>query len=167
MIALRFELDNVLDALIGDFGLTGNAEKVYDDAGGVKADALFDGIINHPAEKRAWQILAIDVRDIGAQNERGLGANGNRLEIMRLTDRELDGIRGCVHECLYRCTEIFDTLKKNRFVKKAVIHSDIETAASTRVKKTIKTVFFHWTVSVQETGNLAQIKKSEIFVAAL
>jgi uncharacterized protein (TIGR00645 family) len=142
-VALGFELQDVLDALIGDLGLAGDAEEIYHDARCIEADRLFHGVFDHPAKKRTRQLLAVNVGDIRAEHECGFRADGKRLEIVRLSDRELDGIGRRMHERLHCFAEILDALQKSGFIEKAVVDGNVEAAPGGGIEESIETIFFH------------------------
>ncbi len=97
-VAFGFEQGDVLNALVGDLRLVGDLEEVDDDAGGVEAQGLLDGALDHAAEEGAREIFAIDVGHIGAQGEGGFGAARKVLEEGRLTDGELNYVRAGIDE---------------------------------------------------------------------
>ena len=53
---------------------------------------LLDRIGDHRAEEMARQRLAVDVRHVGAQHERGLVLAWQRLKMSRLANGQLDGV---------------------------------------------------------------------------
>ena len=71
------------------------------------------------AEEMARQCLAVDVRHVGAQHERGLVLAWQRLQMSRLADGELDGIRRAARRWFARRADMssmparkLDSLKK-------------------------------------------------------
>ena len=142
-VALGLDFQNVLDALVGDFGLLGNAEEIDDDASGVETKCLLDGLLDHAAEERAGKPGAINIRDIGAQDKGGLFPAGQGLEIVRLADGKLDGVRRGGDEDVDALLEVFDALEEIALVEEAVVHRDIETAVGFGVKQAVQTVTFH------------------------
>jgi hypothetical protein len=68
VVALRFEAEDVLHALVGDLGLIRDAKQVHDHARGVEPHGLKHGLVNYPREERARELRAIDVGDIGAED---------------------------------------------------------------------------------------------------
>ena len=69
-VALRFEAQNILDALVGDLGLLRDAEQVHDHARGVQTQRLFDRRLDHATEQGAGQHGAVNIRHVGAQHQR-------------------------------------------------------------------------------------------------
>jgi hypothetical protein len=132
-----------LDALIGHFGLFRNAKEIHDDASGVESQRLFNWLLNHATKQCARKLCAVNVGDIGAQNERGFFFSGQRLQTMRLADSELDCVRRSFDECANGSFKIFNPLEKTAFVKKSVIDGDIKTAIGLGVKETVQSVKFH------------------------
>ena len=143
VIAERFEDADVLDALVGDLGLFRNAKKIHDDAGGIEAHALEHGVGDGAGEERARELGAVDVGDIGAQDEGGLAADGKLLEMRRLPDGELDGVRRGGGDRGDGGGEILDPGEKRRLIEEAVIEGDIEAAAGLGIEETIEAGGFH------------------------
>src|SRR5690606_41233127 len=50
-VALRFQAQDILDALVGDLGLLGDLEEIDDDAGGVEAQRLHHRFLDDPREQ--------------------------------------------------------------------------------------------------------------------
>jgi uncharacterized protein (TIGR00645 family) len=142
-IALGFELQDVLDALIGDLGFAGNPEEIHNHARRIETDRLLHGVLDHSAKERARQFFAVDVGDIRAEYKRGFWTDGKGLQVMRLTDRELNRIGGRMHECLYCFTEVFDALQECGFVEEAVVDRDVEAALGGGIEESVETIFFH------------------------
>ena len=142
-IAVGFDLENVLDALIRHLGLAGDAEEIHHDAGRVEAQGLLDRVFNHAAEESAGQLLAIDIGHVGAEHERGLLPAGDRLQKRGLAHGELDRVGGGFDQRGHGLVEAFDAGEEAVFVEKAVIDGDVETAVGLGVEETIETVCFH------------------------
>ena len=68
---------------------------------------------------------------------------GQGLEVMRLADGELDGVRRGGDEDVDALLEIFDALEEIALVEEAVVHGDIEAAVGFGVKQAVQTVAFH------------------------
>ena len=129
--------------MVGDFRLLGNAEEIHDDAACIEAELLFDRLIDHAAEKRAREGAAVNVGDVGAEDERGLFFAGERLEVMRLADGELNGIGRGLNESADGFLEILDALEEAAFVEKSVVDRDIEAAVGLGIEQTIEAILFH------------------------
>src|SRR5687768_9276920 len=142
-VAFGFDFKNVQDALVGDFGLLGNAEEIHDHATRVEAQSLFDGLIDHAAEKSAREGGAVNVGNIGAEDERGFFFAGEGLEVVRLADGELNGVGRGLHEGFDRFFEILDALQEAAFVEKSVVHGDIKAAVGLGIEQTIEAILFH------------------------
>jgi hypothetical protein len=142
-VALGFDLEDVQDALVGHFGLLGNAKEIHYDATRIEAHGLFDGLIDHAAEKSARESGAVNVGYIGAENERGFFFAEQRLEVMRLADGELNGVGCGLHKDFDRLFEIFDALQEAAFVEKSVVDRDIKAAIGLGIEQTIEAVLFH------------------------
>ena len=125
-VAVRFDPEDVLDALVRDLGLAGDAEEVHDHAGRIEPQPLLDGRLDHAAEERARELRAIDVGDVGAEHERGLLAARDGLEIVRLPDGELDGIGRGGHDRPHRLLHVLDALEEAALVEETVVDGDVE-----------------------------------------
>ncbi len=99
-IAFRLDAQNVENALVGYFGLLGYAEKIDDDAGGIKAQGLLDRLFDHAAEESSRERCAINVGDVGAKDQSGFLFAGKRLEVVSLADGELNGVGRRLNEGL-------------------------------------------------------------------
>ena len=99
---------------------------------------MFDGVADHSAEQRARQILAIDVGDIRAEDERRLVFAGNRLQQLCLADGELDGIRRRLDQRAHALVEVFDPGEETAFIEKSMVDGDIETAFGFGVEESIE-----------------------------
>ncbi len=141
--ALRFDLEDVFDALVGDFRLAGDAEKIHYHAGRIEAHGLLGRIADHTAEERARQLGAVDIGHVGAQHERGLFLAGNALEQFRLADGKLDRIRCRFDEGTHTILEIFDALQKAALVEKAVVDGHVEAAVGLGIEETVEAKGFH------------------------
>ena len=75
---------DVLHALVGERVLAGDADEARDDARGIEPHGLLDGVAERAAEKCGRQHGAVDIGDIGAQEEGRFGLAGVR-EIGPLT----------------------------------------------------------------------------------
>src|SRR5690606_28302170 len=143
VVADRLKCKYVLNTLVGDLGLVGDAEEVHDDAGGVEAERLHDGIGDDAGKQRPRELVAIDVGDVGAQDEGGFGADGQHLEMRGLPDGELDGVGRGGDQRLDGFGQVFDAGEKGRFVEEAVVDGDVEAAAGLRVEETVEAGGFH------------------------
>lgn len=142
-IAFGFDAKDVLDALIGDLGFAGDAEQIDDDTGGIEAESLFDGGLDDAAEEGARELGAVDVCNIGAQDEGRLVLPGDRLKIVGLTDGELDGIGSGGDDGADGLVEVFDSGEEAALVEEAVVDGDIKAALGTRIEQAVETVLFH------------------------
>jgi len=100
-------------------------------------------LLDHPAEKRPRQNGAVDVRDIGPKDQRGLFPAGQRLQIVSLADSQLNRIRRGLNERFDRSAEILDALEETAFIKKTVIHRDIKATVGSGIEKAVQPVLFH------------------------
>src|SRR3989449_478391 len=141
-VAVGFDPQNVLDALVGDFGLVGDAEEIHDHAGGVKTQRLFDRRLDHATEERARQGGAVNVGHIGAQYQSRSFFAWQRLEKVRLADGQLNGVRSGGNERLDGFLQIFDALQKSAFVEKPVVDGDVEAATRFGVEQAVGAVRF-------------------------
>ena len=76
-----------------------------------------------------WQGLAVDVRHVGAQHERGLVLAWQRLQMSRLADGQLDGVWRARDDGLNGGGHIFDASQEARLIEEAVVDGDIEAIA--------------------------------------
>ena len=146
-VALGFKAEGVLDALLGDGGVVREMEDVHDHADGVETQGLLHRGIDQTRIDMVAQILPVDIGNVGAENQRGLLPAGDALEIMRLTDSQLDGIGIRVGDGLDGTTHVFESVEEWRLVEDAVVHGDVEAALGIGVEEAIKAKFFHYWVS--------------------
>ena len=142
-VAGGLQLKNVEDALVGDLGLLGDAEEVDHDAGRVEPHRLADRVGEHAREKGAGQLGAVNVGDIGAQHQRGLGADGRGLQVGRLADGQLDRVGAGRHEGGDRLGQVLDAGEKRGLVEEAVVDGDIEAPLGLRIEQAVETGGFH------------------------
>ena len=128
VIGLGLEAEDIIDALGVDFGCAGDMEKVHAHTCGIEADGLKHGLLDHFAETRSQQFLAIDVGDIGAEDKGGLLLSRYGLEMASLADGELDRVRAGIDEGLHDVRHVLNSLKKTGLIEKAVIDGDVEAA---------------------------------------
>ena len=111
-VALWFDLQNVLDALVAHFRLIGDAEEIHHHASGIEPKRLLDGVFDHAAEERARKFLAVNIRHVRAQNEGRLVPARQRLQESRLADGELNGVGRGRDQRANGIGEVFDAGKK-------------------------------------------------------
>jgi hypothetical protein len=63
-----------------ELGLVREQQEVDDDARRVEAERPFDGGVDHPAEELSRRRAAVEVRDVGAEDESGFFWTGQILE---------------------------------------------------------------------------------------
>lgn len=141
-VAVRFDLENILDALIANLRLIGNSEEINHNTGCIEPESLLDRVFNHSREERPRKFPAIDIGNVGAQNERRFVTSRQTLQKRRLADSELNGIGRGFDECANSGFEVFDAGKKTVFVEEAVIDSDVETVAGLGVKEALEAIRF-------------------------
>jgi hypothetical protein len=132
-----------LDALVGDFRLVGNAEESHHHADRVEPQRLLDRSLDHAAEKRAWQVLAVDIGHVGAQDEGGFMAPRITLENRRLSDGQLNRVRRRFDQRGDGLPDVFDAGKKSVFVEKAMIDGHVEAAVRFGIKEAVEAGGFH------------------------
>jgi hypothetical protein len=142
-ITVRLDTQNIVDALVRDLRLAGNAEEIHHDAGGVEAERLLHRVADHPAEKRPRQLCAIDVGDIGAEDQRRLLPPWDLLQQFRLADRQLNRIGRSFHQGPDGAVEVLDPMQKATFIEEAMVHRHIEAAAGAVMEKAIEAKLFH------------------------
>ena len=142
-ITLRFDLQDILNALIARFRLIRDAKEVYHDASGIQTKRLFDRVFNHAAEEGARELLAVDIGHVGPQHQRRLLAPRQRLQESSLTEGQLNGIGRGRNQGFDGIGKIFDPGKKAILIEKPMIDSDVEAAVGFGVKKTVQTIRFH------------------------
>ena len=149
VVGLGLESEDVFNALGMDFGGTGDLEKVHADARGIEPDCLEHGVRYHFAETGRQEFFSVHVRDIGAEHEGGLLFSGNGLEMARLADGELDGVRPGIDEGFHHLRHVLDSLEETGLVEESVIDGDIEAAVGLGVEETVEAVGFHKVPSEQ------------------
>ena len=133
-VALWFDLQNVLNALIAHFRLIGDAKEVHHDTRGIQPKRLFDRVFDHAAEECARKFLAVNIRHIRAKHQRRLVTPWQRLQKSSLADGQLNGIGRSRHQRVNGIGKIFDTGKKTILIEKSMIDGDVETAIGFCVK---------------------------------
>ena len=136
-VALWFDLQNILNALVAHFRLIGDAKEVYHDTSGIQAKRLFDGVFNHAAEQCARKLLAVNIRHIRAQHQRRLVPARQRLQESSLADGQLNGVGRSRNQRVNGIGKIFDTGKKTILIEKSMIDGDVEAAIGFCVKETV------------------------------
>ena len=80
-------------------------------------------------EESRRRLRAVDVRDVGAQDERGLARPRHRLEEARLARGELDRVRPGGDEREHRALEVLDAGEERVLAEEPVVDGDVEAAA--------------------------------------
>ncbi len=141
-VTVRFDPENVLEALVGHLWLVRNREQIHDHARGIDAQRLLHRFMDHAAEESPGQCRAVHVGHIGAEDERRLLAPGQRLEQRRLPDRELDGVRPRRNQRGNRTLEILDSGQEGILVEKTVVDRHVETAAGLGIEEAVEAIRF-------------------------
>jgi hypothetical protein len=108
--------------------LVGELQDVHHHARGVEPHRGRDRVVDEPGEEGARQRPAVDVGDVGAQDERRLGP-APVLEVPRHPGRELDGVRGGIDHTRDGRAHVLDPREEGRLVEEAVVDRDIEALA--------------------------------------
>ena len=143
MIGLGLQSRDIANTLCVYFRSTRDHEKVDADTGGIETHCLQDRIFDCQAETRVRQFLPIDIRSIGAEYQAGLLAANNVLEMVGLSDRQLNCVGAGVHQRANDFAHIFDAGEKSRLVEEAVIDGNIEAALRAGVEEAIQAGLFH------------------------
>jgi hypothetical protein len=143
MVALEFERTDVFNALVRDSRRSRNLKKIHAHAGGIESNSLKTRFLDHRAQRLDGQLTAINIRHIRAENERGLLATVDFLQMAGLTGGELHRIRSGFHNGFHRLRHILNACEKAWLIKKAVIDSDIKAAAGFGIEETVEAVVFH------------------------
>lgn len=149
-IALGLDTEDVLDALIGQFGLVGNSEEVHDHTGRVESKRLFHRRLDHAAEEVLGQFPAIDVGDVRSKNQRGLEAARNGLEEVGLADGELDGIGCGLDYRLHGRVEVLDAREEPKLVEEPVINRHVEATATLGIEESVEAIGLHSGATIRE-----------------
>src|SRR6266511_3251100 len=136
-VACGPEGGNVADALLVELRLARKEEEIDDDAGRVQNDGALDYCLDNLTEKTAGRRAAVEVRDIGAQNERRLARTRNALQEQGLPGRELNRIGAGLDESGHRSLHVLDPCEKGALAEEAVVDGDIE-AASVRGEQAVE-----------------------------
>jgi hypothetical protein len=131
------QFQDVLDARFAHLGLARNLKKIDAHAGRIEAQRLLDGLVDDTAVELAREFPAINVRNVGAQHERGLEPAGKFLQMTRLTHGQLDGVRTRRGNERDGLLDIFDSGEEFVFVEKSVINRDIEATARNGMKQAV------------------------------
>ena len=142
-VAFRLQAQDVLDALVRDFRLLGNAEQIHHHAHGVQAQRLLDRRLDHAAEERPRQLLAVHVGHIRAQHQRRLGPARQGLQVVRLPDGELDRVRRGGHQRVDAFFQVFNPLQEPALIEEPVVHGHVEAAVGAGVEEPVQTIHFH------------------------
>jgi hypothetical protein len=118
-------------------------EKIHDDTHRIQPHGLLDSVSDHAAEQGRGQFATVDVRNIGAEHERGFLFAGNFLQQFRLADRELDRIGRGGNESFDARPEILDSGEKATLIEESVVDGDIEAAVGLGVEESVEAITFH------------------------
>ena len=151
-VALRFDLQNIPDALVGHLRFIGNEKEIDDDTSRIEPKCLLHRILNHAAEERARKVLPVHVRHVGAKHERRLVSSWNGLQKPGLTHCQLNGVWCRGNQRVNRAGEVFDAREKSILVEKSMVHRDVKTTFGLCVKETIQTIRFHGTLLRTDDG---------------
>ena len=143
VVAVGAQPADVLDALPPHLGAAGHVEQVRDDAGGVEPDGLADGVLDHQRPRVGGDLGRVDVRGVGAHDERGLVAAGVALEQVGLAGRELDGVGRGVDQRRDRGLHVLDAGEEVGLAGEAVVDGDVEAAAGGGVEESVQAVGLH------------------------
>ena len=135
MIRLRFESQDILDAFGMNFRRARDLKEIHANADRVVPHRLKHRVFDHETESAIlWQSLAVDIRNIGAQDQRRFVAPGDFLQMPRHAKRELDRIRGGGDDRPHSALHVFDAVEKTGLIEESVIHGHIEAAAGTHIE---------------------------------
>jgi hypothetical protein len=111
--------------------LTWQRQQVHDGASGVEAHRLLDGAVDDLGEQQlaVGALGAVDVGDVGAHDEGGLGCGVQPLQQRRLAGRELDRVGPGVHERADDARHVLDPGQEAVLAEEAVVDGDVEAAA--------------------------------------
>src|SRR5829696_5570882 len=142
-VALGAQTGDRLDAVAPQPRLPGHVEEVDDDARGVEPDCVPDRVVDHDGPGLLRRLGPVDVRRVGAQDERGLVTSGLALEQVGLADGQLDRVGRGVDERVDRGLHVLDPGEEPRLARKAVIDRDVEAAAGARMEQAVEAVLLH------------------------
>jgi hypothetical protein len=81
---------------------------------------------------------AVDIGDISAEHERRALSATAALNQACLTNRQLNGIRGCLDQGVDRVSEVFDARQKCRLAKEAMIDRDVKASLGIGVEQSVQ-----------------------------
>src|SRR5215218_575239 len=142
-VALGAQTGDRLEAVAPQPRLPGLVEEVDDDARGVEPDCVPDRVVDHDGPGLLRRLGPVDVRRVGAQDERGLVTSGLALEQVGLADGQLDRVGRGVDERVDRGLHVLDPGEEPRLARKAVIDRDVEAAAGARMEQAVEAVLLH------------------------
>ena len=148
VVGLWLEFENVLHALLVHFRSAWDLEEIDADASGVETHGLKHGFLDDETEAGGGEFLSVDVGHISSEDEAGLEASANFLEVLGLSNGQLDRVGFGVNESLDDLGHAFDALEESRLIEEAVINRDIETAVGLGVEKAIEAILFHVELTV-------------------
>jgi hypothetical protein len=138
IIGLGFEFEDVIDALRVDIGRAGDLEEIDADADRIEAHGLEHRVLNHGGEACGGEVYAVDIRDVGAQDEGGLVLAWEGLEVASLADGELDGVGAGLDQGLDGGGHRLDTGEEAWLVEEAVVYGDVEAAVGGGMEEAIE-----------------------------
>ena len=142
-VALGAQLADRLEAVAAQAVLAGDVEEVDDDARGVEADGVADRVVDHERPRLGGRLGGVDVRRVGAEDERGLVAAGVALEQVGLADGELDRVGLGVDERVDRLLHVLDAGEHRDLAGHPVVDRDVEAAPRGRVEESVEAVLLH------------------------
>ena len=129
-VAVGAQVADRLEAVAAQAVLARDVEEVDHDAGGVEAHGVPDGVVDHERPRLGGRLGGVDVRRVGAQDERGLVAAGVALQQVGLADGELDRVGRGVDERVDRRLHVLDAGEHRGLAGHAVVDGDVEAAAA-------------------------------------
>jgi hypothetical protein len=142
-VAFGAQADDVGDRVLVQLGVARRREQVDDDARGVEPDGLADRVVDQPAPRLRGRLRGVDVRDVAAQDQRGLVAARPALEEVGLADRELDGVGRGIDQRVDRALHVLDAGEHARLAGDAVVDGHVEAPVRVRVEEAVQAVLLH------------------------
>ena len=137
------QVEDGLDGRLFQLWVSGDAEQVGHDAGGVQPDCAFDAIFGVDAEDPGFQRASVDVGNVGAHEKRRLIAGRDALQYGGESRGELDDIWIGADQGLNCRDGILQADEEGGFAEDSVVDSDVQESTASRVEHSIQTILLH------------------------
>jgi hypothetical protein len=123
-------------------GWPGQHQEVDHDAGGVEAKRLVERAVDHLREEVAGERRAVDVGDVGPEDQRRAVASRPGLKQRRGAGGELDRVGAGGGDGLDGAGHVLDAAEEGALVEHAVVDRDVE-AVARRAEEAVHACLFH------------------------